>query len=100
MKLVLALLLGGALWHPQRCVTSYLGDVAFYVVERECEYLTCEQIPKGFRCKPVVVNLGPWDPRPAPKDWPTEPYMAPPDAFGTYKTERPADKLHEDVIEP
>ena len=73
---------------PKRCVTSCRGDTCFYVEDWECEDSTCEQLPEGSRCKPVMVNLGPWDPAPAPKDWPETINDPSPPAWGQYPTEQ------------
>lgn len=39
------------------------------------------------RCQPREVNLGAWDVRPAPKDWPSNKELDPPKSWPEYATE-------------
>ena len=49
----------------------------YYELQPTCA-ITCADLPKGSLCTPRFVNLGPWDPRPAPQDWPREYFLPPP----------------------
>ena len=65
--LVAALLLTSPIERPrelQRCVTScnWATNVCFYELRAECgRAQTCVDTTE-VECKPLVVNLGPWDP--------------------------------------
>lgn len=39
-------------------------------------------------CAGPIVNLGLWDPRPAPADWPSNGYLKDPPDFGAYPMEK------------
>lgn len=39
-------------------------------------------------CQPRVINLGPWDVRPAPKDWPENKALDEPKSWPEYDTEK------------
>lgn len=53
--------------------------------------VVCWFTRRGRRCtcESDVLNLGEWDPRPSPGEWPTTSYYnTEPPAWGTYPTEK------------
>ena len=59
----------------------------------DCEdgQVVCPFTPAGRRCfcAPEMINLGSWDPRPTPDEWPKSSYYGTePAAWGTYPLEK------------
>ena len=69
MITLLAFLVASA--QPVRCVDACWGDVCYYREKLKCR-VTCSQLPAEYSCEPAVVDLGEWDPRPAPHEWSTD----------------------------
>ena len=79
-----AMVIAGACWParaetPKRCVVACFPTEPLRCVYEELPAcaLTCDGLPKGSICYPVMKNLGPLDPRPAPHEWDTAPFRPP-----------------------
>ena len=74
------------------CITFGRFKTCYFDLKTKCELYEWDcQDTSSVACKPVMVNLGPFEPRPIPPDreWPNNAYQKPPPDWGEYPLEQP-----------